>query len=219
MAHNIDKIIREKVTEVEHIPVRWRKDEVWMKLQSDHQKTRRPLYWYYAAASVAVLLSLGYFYQRNTTSELQATIARLEKEYNELLMERSDNHARVAATETVCEGQIADARANIVLPKISKLRAHPIVKVSDTKSEVTPVVETNELLTEANDIINDPPILDEHPSAQPQSIQPIVGFIEIPEQAAPAKSKKKSKLKLIQPSELLYTEKEETRSNILARIK
>jgi hypothetical protein len=62
MEHDIDKLIRQKISIVEHQPIAWRKESVWNKVSEHLEPSRKKVLVYYYAAACVVLLIASFVY-------------------------------------------------------------------------------------------------------------------------------------------------------------
>ncbi len=70
MEPNVNAAIRDKVLQAEGKRVEWNSDRVWNSLDVAKPVKKKPVFWYYAAASVAILVSLVLYTNQEKTKSI-----------------------------------------------------------------------------------------------------------------------------------------------------
>lgn len=213
MERDIEKIIRLKVMEAEGQAVSWKKDATWTRLEQGLSKKKRKHIWYLAAASVAgMVVLIAYQHYSHLNDRLHNRLTLLESDYHNRLAEVSRIQTVPGAAGETCHQDDANRIRKNNTQSISST-----TRISDEQKVEAPQ-DSGESQQIANTIVAMMTIDStmQGPFNAPDVIQPIVGVVETLEE--PVWDHRKNKLKLIRPSELVYT-KDESRNNILARIK
>src|SRR5688572_26349101 len=80
MEPDIEKILRKKVVEAEHVPVSWNKTDTWMGVSTRVRPERKQDLYYSAAAAIAVFFLLMLIFLSNASQEqMQKQISSLEE--------------------------------------------------------------------------------------------------------------------------------------------
>lgn len=154
MEPNIEKNIRLKVHEAEQYPVRWKKEELWARMEINRSaRSRRPVY-FAAAASLTIAVLAGlYTYQHiiaipdkaipaGKTGPVQPAITSEEPSINKDIPLNIEQHiARKAITQNNARIRIEEETYTSTLPTTTSDTAN-ILKAT-TEIEVTTAIPEN----------------------------------------------------------------------------
>jgi hypothetical protein len=142
MEHD-EKIIREKIQQVESKTTSWNKDVVWSAIARKPENKRRRLIFYYAAASIALAIAAVVFVKERTyQKQLEIQLAQLElsieqHQSQDLLTSRES--APLMAEEECLDAQTTHYSHSVKQPKRKSEKVTTLQQDKTTNTSSTPV--------------------------------------------------------------------------------
>lgn len=131
MERDIEMLIRQKVMDAERQPVAWRKEQVWMKVNSGMpRENKRRVYLYYAAAACITILMTMFLYL--STAPENDPAARPASSHHPATQERKDHKSLVLPEPMPAENRVARVRKRNTVVQES---IHP--QLSERVSEIS----------------------------------------------------------------------------------
>jgi len=218
MEHEINKLIREKVREVEGQPASWQKERVWQMIHREKMPESVRTVFYYAAASILIILSvILYAVQLENQKQSASKIASLESVLNDKYKLEEHDRARSGSfkteVETICPENIKSYTTRKIRPEQSqKVESTLPAIIREVKEGQPEIVHVKINDDQASD-------LPAEIAPEPTPINAILGFIPKPQEAAVTSKVKKSKFRLFKNHDEEYNRLFQEESRILtARI-
>lgn len=184
MEHNDETRIREKVRRAEELPQAWNKDHVRSAIFREGRQPRRPLAFYYVAASLTLAAALIYYTRQLTYREeinLKVKEIELRIVQSQQRAELTTPVQQVAVSSAECPDQPLEkiskpGKTRQAKPMLAKQNDAGLTQPADLRASELPKPEEVKIATEQSGNIETPDVSVASAPTQVQ-VQPIIGRI------------------------------------------
>ncbi len=138
MAHDIEMTIREKVYQVEHLPIAWEKVSAWSRIVQEASGKTHLHFFYYAAASLilatVLVFSFEWIREKQLTQRLESLKLAIDQQLSEPVTQGDNN----VSTEVICASPVAaKSSTGEVRKSVQKIEHHDLltIQLPDVKGE------------------------------------------------------------------------------------